>query len=118
MTLSRARDAFLGLCYLAVVAAVALGAWLAYDQTFVDRSEVRLTTGTLGNALQVGSDVKLRGVPVGTVRSRLSRARTRLRGLVEDELAAARRRTEPTGGSGQVWGDRVGAVRSTQGRVS
>ncbi|MEU6134154.1 MCE family protein [Nocardioides sp. NPDC047086] len=69
MTLGRLRDAFLGLCYLAVVAAVALGAWLAYDQTFVDRSEVRLTTGTLGNALQVGSDVKLRGVPVGTVRT-------------------------------------------------
>ncbi|MFE6646612.1 MCE family protein [Nocardioides sp. NPDC057772] len=69
MTLSRLRDAFLGLCYLAVVAAVALGAWLAYDQTFVDRSEVTLTTGTLGNALQEGSDVKLRGVPVGTVRT-------------------------------------------------
>lgn len=69
MTLSRVRDAFLGLCYLAVVAAVALGAWLAYDQTFVDRSEVTLTTGTLGNALQEGSDVKLRGVPVGTVRT-------------------------------------------------
>lgn len=68
MTLSRLRDVLLGLCYLAVVAAVALGSWLAYDQTFVDRSEVRLTTGTLGNALQVGSDVKLRGVPVGTVR--------------------------------------------------
>ena len=43
---ARLRDAFLGLCYLAVVAAVALGAWLAYDQTFVDRSEVTLTTGT------------------------------------------------------------------------
>ncbi|MFE3999938.1 MCE family protein [Nocardioides sp. YIM B13467] len=69
MSLARLRDAFLGLCYLAVVAAVALGAWLAYDQTFVDRSEVTLTTGTLGNALQVGSDVKLRGVPVGTVRT-------------------------------------------------
>ena len=69
MTLGRLRDAFLGLCYLAVVAAVATGAWLAYDQTFVDRSEVSLTTGTLGNALQEGSDVKLRGVPVGTVRS-------------------------------------------------
>jgi phospholipid/cholesterol/gamma-HCH transport system substrate-binding protein len=69
MSLSRVRDAFLGLCYLAVVAAVGLGAWLAYDQTFVDRSEVTLTTGTLGNALQEGSDVKLRGVPVGTVRT-------------------------------------------------
>ncbi|TQL66815.1 phospholipid/cholesterol/gamma-HCH transport system substrate-binding protein [Nocardioides albertanoniae] len=69
MSLGRVRDAFLGLCYLAVVAGVALGAWLAYDQTFVDRSEVQLTTGTLGSALQEGSDVKLRGVPVGTVRT-------------------------------------------------
>ncbi|MGX2998099.1 RNA polymerase sigma factor [Streptomyces sp. JNUCC 64] len=35
------------------------------------------------------------GVPVGTVRSRLSRARERLRGLVEEELAADR---PPSGG--------------------
>ncbi|MGH3349754.1 MAG: MCE family protein [Nocardioides sp.] len=68
-SLARLRDAFLGLCYLAVVAAVATVSWLAYDQTFVDRSEVQLTTGTLGNALQEGSDVKLLGVPVGTVRT-------------------------------------------------
>ncbi|WP_441245858.1 RNA polymerase sigma factor [Kitasatospora sp. McL0602] len=48
------------------------------------------------------------GVPVGTVRSRLSRARARLR-----VLAAAE--TELAGGSGQVRGDRIGAVRSVRG---
>ncbi|MER7667073.1 RNA polymerase sigma factor [Kitasatospora sp. NPDC096128] len=59
------------------------------------------------------------GVPVGTVRSRLSRARARLRVLVDAELAvgerAAGNRVEPAGGGGQVRNDRVGAVRSIQG---
>ncbi|KQV11816.1 hypothetical protein ASE03_14090 [Kitasatospora sp. Root187] len=50
------------------------------------------------------------GVPVGTVRSRLSRARARLRELAAEELV------EPGGGSGQVVSDRVEAVRSTQGK--
>ncbi|MER5761531.1 RNA polymerase sigma factor [Streptomyces sp. NPDC002082] len=54
------------------------------------------------------------GVPVGTVRSRLSRARTRLRALADAELA--RTHTEPLGGSGQVQIDRVDAVRSIQGK--
>lgn len=50
------------------------------------------------------------GVPVGTVRSRLSRARTRLRGLAEEEL---RNGVEPGRGGGQVRGGRTDAVRST-----
>lgn len=45
------------------------------------------------------------GVPVGTVRSRLSRARTRLRDLTERELGAAR---------GQVPGGRTDVARSYQ----
>ncbi|MFC8451953.1 RNA polymerase sigma factor [Kitasatospora sp. NPDC057223] len=49
------------------------------------------------------------GVPVGTVRSRLSRARTRLRGLADEEL---RTRTEPGRGGGQVQGGRTEAARS------
>jgi len=47
------------------------------------------------------------GVPVGTVRSRLSRARTRLDALV----AAGRIAREPLPGPGQVMGDRTIAVR-------
>ncbi|MCX4545954.1 RNA polymerase sigma factor [Streptomyces sp. NBC_01565] len=51
------------------------------------------------------------GVPVGTVRSRLSRARKRLRGLAEKELA---RTGEPLPGSGQVQGGRTTAARSQE----
>jgi RNA polymerase sigma factor (sigma-70 family) len=49
------------------------------------------------------------GVPVGTVRSRLSRARRRLR-----KLASADR--EPAGGCEQVVGDRENAVRPSRER--
>lgn len=67
MSLGRARDAALGVGYLALVLAILAGTWLAYNQVFTDRAEITLTTGTLGNALLEGSDVKLNGVPVGTV---------------------------------------------------
>lgn len=65
--LARVRDAALGLGYLGLVLAIVVGTWAAYNQVFTDRSDIKLTTGTLGNALQKGSDVKLNGVPVGTV---------------------------------------------------
>jgi RNA polymerase sigma-70 factor (ECF subfamily) len=56
------------------------------------------------------------GVPVGTVRSRLSRAHGRLRELTEKELDASRdqRRVQRAGTSGQLRGDCVTAVRSTK----
>ncbi|MFC8721516.1 RNA polymerase sigma factor [Kitasatospora sp. NPDC057198] len=57
------------------------------------------------------------GVPVGTVRSRLSRARGRLRVLAEQELREARDGREPGGGSGQVREGRAGAARSMQGDI-
>ncbi|TYL55374.1 MCE family protein [Nocardioides sp. BGMRC 2183] len=69
MTLGRARDLLLGLGYVGLVVAVGVGTWLFYNQAFTDRAEVTLTTGTVGNALQKGSDVKLHGVPVGKVSS-------------------------------------------------
>jgi RNA polymerase sigma-70 factor (ECF subfamily) len=52
------------------------------------------------------------GVPVGTVRSRLSRARTRLRDMTA-EMPGAR---EPEQDSGQVQGGRTDAARSNQER--
>lgn len=67
MSAARVRDAVLGLGYVALVLALGVGTWLAYNQVFVDRADIRLATGTLGNALQKGSDVKLNGVPVGKV---------------------------------------------------
>ncbi|BFV55579.1 hypothetical protein KCMC57_up06830 [Kitasatospora sp. CMC57] len=53
------------------------------------------------------------GIPVGTVRSRLSRARTRLRALAEKELRrAARDHPEPLRAVGQVQGGRMVPARS------
>ncbi|MEW1914004.1 sigma-70 family RNA polymerase sigma factor [Kitasatospora sp. NPDC085895] len=52
------------------------------------------------------------GIPVGTVRSRLSRARTKLRKLTDAELAWPKR--EPDARPRQVNGDRAIAVRSAE----
>jgi phospholipid/cholesterol/gamma-HCH transport system substrate-binding protein len=60
-------DALLGVGYLGLAALIVVAAMLAYNKTFVDRADLTLQTGTIGNALQRGSDVKLHGVPVGTV---------------------------------------------------
>ncbi|MFJ2780126.1 MULTISPECIES: RNA polymerase sigma factor [unclassified Kitasatospora] len=59
------------------------------------------------------------GKPVGTVRSRLSRARGRLRDLAAKELAASRKTAsekgvQRTAADGQVAGDRGFAVRSSK----
>jgi RNA polymerase sigma factor (sigma-70 family) len=84
-----------------------------------DTAQLRLVAKALGElrrserqviALCVWSDLdyataaRALGVPVGTVRSRLSRARRKLRNLVPDDR-------KPAGGFGQVLGDRENAVR-------
>ncbi|MGW0287226.1 RNA polymerase sigma factor [Streptomyces sp. NPDC003236] len=51
-------------------------------------------------------------VPVGTVRSRLSRARSRLRKLTDEELASGT--TEPASRLGQQQGGRTTAARSIE----
>ncbi|MEX0426191.1 MCE family protein [Nocardioides sp. DS6] len=63
----RALDAVLGIGYFAFLVAFVAVAVLVYDKAFVDRTQVTLVTSVMGNALQKGSDVKLHGVPVGTV---------------------------------------------------
>ncbi|WP_179201984.1 sigma factor-like helix-turn-helix DNA-binding protein, partial [Streptomyces caniscabiei] len=64
------------------------------------------------------------GVPVSTVRSRLARARQRLRGLAEAELARRperrpeqRGRTRPLPGGGQTPVDRTEPVRPAQAQA-
>ncbi|MFC5667934.1 RNA polymerase sigma factor [Kitasatospora misakiensis] len=61
--------------------------------------------------LDYASAAEALGVPVGTVRSRLSRARTKLRALAEEELRNGR---ELRTGAGQVRFGRTDAARSTR----
>ena len=70
------------------------------------RAERELIVLCVWSELDYAAAAKALGVPVGTVRSRLSRARRKLRKLV----AAGR---EPAGGREQVPGDRENAARPT-----
>ncbi|MER5311529.1 RNA polymerase sigma factor [Streptomyces sp. NPDC002773] len=56
------------------------------------------------------------GIPVGTVRSRLSRAREKLRRLVDEELAADPPAVEPQSGSGHIPDSGVAAARASHRR--
>lgn len=66
---ARALDATLGLGYVVVIVAFLAAVVLIYDKAFTHRTDVTLTTTSMGNALAKGSDVKYHGVPVGTVTS-------------------------------------------------
>lgn len=67
------------------------------------------------SALNYAEAAEALGVSVGTVRSRLSRVRTKLANLVEtDESRSSKKKTEPPTPPGQVLGDRMIAVRSAQ----
>lgn len=65
----RLGDAILGVVYLVLIGLFLMVAMMFYNKTFVATTEIKLLTGTVGNALQSGSDVKLNGVPVGTVKT-------------------------------------------------
>jgi len=68
-------------------------------------AEREVFTLCVWSGLDYAETAEALGVPIGTVRSRLSRARARLRDLTERELAPGR---------GQVTGSRTPAARSTQ----
>ncbi|MFJ2744292.1 RNA polymerase sigma factor [Streptomyces sp. NPDC087440] len=78
------------------------------------RSEREVFTLCVWAGLGYAEAAEALGAPVGTVRSRLSRARVRLRKLAAEELVALR--AEPAARRGQVPGGRIGAARSTEGR--
>jgi RNA polymerase sigma-70 factor (ECF subfamily) len=87
------------------------------------RAEREVFTLCVWSGLGYAEAAEALGVPVGTVRSRLSRARARLRKLAEEELATVRgdgdggADVEPSGRGGQVRGGRTAAVRSAEGRI-
>ena len=64
----RLGNAILGVVYILLIGLFLLVAMAFYNKSFVSTTDIKLTTGTIGNALQTGSDVKLNGVPVGTVK--------------------------------------------------
>ncbi|MET8828160.1 RNA polymerase sigma factor [Streptomyces sp. NPDC004610] len=64
------------------------------------RTEREVFTLVVWSDLGYAATAEALGIPVGTVRSRLSRAREKLRRLVEEELTADGRGAEPRTGSG------------------
>ncbi|MBQ0887036.1 RNA polymerase sigma factor [Streptomyces sp. RM72] len=75
----------------------------------LNRSEREVFTLAVWSGLSYAETAAVLGVPVGTVRSRLSRARKRLSKLAEEELRKSR---EPLPHNGQVRGGRTSAARS------
>jgi RNA polymerase sigma factor (sigma-70 family) len=79
------------------------------------RSEREVFTLCVWSGLSYAEAAQALGVPVGTVRSRLARARSRLRNLADQELRkrqVRREKAELPPGGGQVQGGRTEAVRS------
>ncbi|RYJ07425.1 MAG: MCE family protein [Actinomycetales bacterium] len=66
---TRRGDLLAGVGYFVVIAALLAAAALVYNRTFISSVDVKLRTDEVGSSLQKGSDVKLRGVPVGRVSS-------------------------------------------------
>ncbi|MGI5397573.1 RNA polymerase sigma factor [Streptomyces sp. CA-251251] len=75
----------------------------------LNRSEREVFTLVVWSGLGYAETAAVLGVPAGTVRSRLSRARKRLSKLADEEL---RKSTEPLPHHGQVQGGRTSAARS------
>lgn len=80
------------------------------------RGEREVFTLCVWSGLDYAAAAEALGIPIGTVRSRLSRARTRLQKLTDAELQELRTTAEPVTAAGQVAGGRPMASRSPQGR--
>ncbi|MEV7536917.1 RNA polymerase sigma factor [Streptomyces hydrogenans] len=77
------------------------------------RGEREVFTLVVWSGLGYAAAAEALSIPVGTVRSRLSRAREKLRGLVEEELAAD---VEPRRRSGHIPGSGVATARASHRR--
>ncbi|MEU5977900.1 RNA polymerase sigma factor [Streptomyces sp. NPDC047315] len=80
------------------------------------RSEREVFALVVWSDLGYAAAAEALGVPVGTVRSRLSRARKKLRKLVEEELAPSAPTVEPRTGSGHIPDSRAAAARGSHRR--
>lgn len=76
------------------------------------RSEREVFALCVWAGLDYGGAAQALGIPVGTVRSRLARARKKLQKLTDTELSM--KNGEPQSGHGQVEGGRTPAARPTQ----
>ncbi|WP_326680840.1 RNA polymerase sigma factor [Streptomyces sp. NBC_01237] len=76
------------------------------------RSEREVFSLVVWSDLGYAATAEALGIPVGTVRSRLSRARQKLRVLVEEELAVDPRTAELRTGSGHMSQSGVNATRT------
>ncbi|MFD7439268.1 RNA polymerase sigma factor [Streptomyces sp. NPDC059861] len=76
------------------------------------RTEREVFTLVVWSDLGYAAAAEALGIPVGTVRSRLSRAREKLRRLVEEELGADPDGVEPQPGSGHLSQSGVAAARA------
>jgi len=61
------RDGVLGVLSIGLIAGGLGVAYLSYNRALIPHDDVTLRTDVVGNALQVGSDVKFHGVPVGQI---------------------------------------------------
>lgn len=80
------------------------------------RSEREVFTLVVWSGLGYAATAEALGIPVGTVRSRLSRAREKLRKLVAEELAVDPHAVEPSGENGHITGSGPVPVRASQRR--
>ncbi|CAM5527044.1 RNA polymerase sigma factor [Streptomyces sp. B1-3] len=80
--------------------------------SLLKRPEREVLTLCLWEGMEYAEAARALGIPVGTVRSRLSRARAKLRKLTDAQLLEEKR--EPTRTNRQITGDRGYAVRSAQ----
>jgi phospholipid/cholesterol/gamma-HCH transport system substrate-binding protein len=69
LTRRRWFEAGVGVLYIGLIASLVALSVMVYNKDFSDEVRVTVRADSVGNALQKGSDVKVRGVFVGTVRS-------------------------------------------------
>jgi RNA polymerase sigma-70 factor (ECF subfamily) len=79
-------------------------------------AEREVVTVCVWSGLSYAEAAEALGVPIGTIRSRLSRAKARLRTLADRELRAMYGRLEPQPITGQLEVVRTDAVRSKEAR--